>query len=147
MEDASVVQQTGKISSQGDVMPKQESFSVLPAEQVVIDGAITYRRSALSNIYVTCYVTDKRFVICGFPPFLYHIIGPILGFAAMFTKLKKVLVQYSWGDVASIKKDKVLGIREAIVISTKDGQQHTILPGSKKDHWFLAISESSGIKF
>jgi len=122
----------------------QTEFILLEKEQIIIDGVMTYHKSTFGNYNSNCYLTNFRLVVCGISAKGNIALGPIGNALPYLQDSKNIIFQIPWMNLSDLKKGRH-GLADKLVFKTKDGYEYSLLPGLKKEQWYLALYNITGI--
>ena len=127
-----------------DELTQQTAFMLLPNERVMMEGEVTYVKSALNFTESSCYVTNYRLVLSASGSLVPGMFGPYgilfghYGVVPLLPKSTKITFQIPWTHLEEVTKGRHIGC-ETLIFKTESGQEYTIRFTLKREDWYTAI--------
>jgi hypothetical protein len=109
----------------------QTVFEPIAGETIIKEGLGGYMSSC-----ATCYVTNRRFVVC----------VTFRGLLGLLWKGTKITCEIPWDQLMSIERGTGWS-RSWLIFKTLNGKEYKVGGFLKKGRWYAAIQRASGISF
>jgi len=146
MLDGSDLKSAGPSKPTEQQMLSQTAFMLLPGEQVMMDGLVSYVKGALNCADSNCYITNYRLVLSAkglLGPAMFGAIGIA---ASRMSKSTKITFQIPYGQIASVRKGHH-ALHETLTFKTKQGTEYCLKFAFKKEQWYTAIRMASNLSW
>lgn len=146
MLDGSDQKPTGPPQPSDQEILSQTAFMLLPGEQIMMEGLVSYVKSALNCADSSCYATNYRLVLSAKGLLGPAAFGPIGIAVSRMSKSTKITFQIPYGQIASVKKGHHV-LHETLTFRTKQGKEYCIKFATKKEQWYTAIRMASNLSW